>query len=416
VSDSTAAPIWAELRAEFFLPAGQIYLDGNSLGLMSRPAQNAALRVLAAWGSQGIGGWAEAGWIDLAERTSAQLAPLVGASSQSVCVTAQTTINLHQLLATLFDPSHPTRRIIVADALNFASDTHALSSHLRQHQLDPATHLRLVPSRDDFTLRTADIIAALTDDVQLLLLPSILYVSGQLLDLSTITAAARERGIMVGWDLSHSIGALPHQLETDGADFAIWCNYKYLNAGPGAAGGLYLHPRHHDRAPGLAGWWGVDPSHRFALRPNHQPSPGAARLQIGTPNILSLAPLSAALEMIARAGGISPIRQRSLALTTHFLNRAESELTPLGLAIVTPRESAERGGHISLAHPSAGQICAALRSLGIVPDFRAPAVIRFAPTALYNTFAEVDQAIDQLITIMKTQAHLAFPRPETAAP
>ena len=243
VTPSSEDPIWSELRAEFFLPPGQIYLDGNSLGLMSRPAQNAALQVLAAWGSQGIGGWTDAGWIDLAERTAVQLAPLVGASPTAVGVTAQTTINLHQLLATVYDPTHPTRRTIVADALNFASDTHALSSHLRHHQVDPADHLRLIASRDDFTLRTDDILAALTADVQLLLLPSVLYVSGQLLDLTAITAAARERGILVGWDLSHSIGAVPHQLETDGADFAFWCHYKYLNAGPGAVGGLYLHPQ-----------------------------------------------------------------------------------------------------------------------------------------------------------------------------
>lgn len=416
MSHTSDDPIWAQLRAEFFFPAGQIYLDGNSLGLMSRPAQNAALRVLAEWGSQGIGGWTDSGWIDLAERTAAQLAPLLGASPSSIGVTAQTTINLHQLLATLYDPSRPTRRTIVADALNFASDAHALSSHLRQHQLDPSQHLRLIPSRDDFTLRSADIIAALTDDVQLLLLPSVLYVSGQLLDVTALSAIAHERGIMVGWDLSHSIGAVPHQLETASADFAFWCHYKYLNAGPGAVGGLFLHPRHHERAPGLAGWWGVDPAHRFALRNDHQPAPGAARLQIGTPNILSLAPLSGSLEIINRAGGIAALRTRSLALTTHFLNRAESELTPLGFSIVTPRAPAEHGGHITLAHPSAGQICTALRAVGVIPDFRAPAILRFAPTALYNTFEEIDQALDLLITIIKTQAHLTFPPPESAAP
>ena len=416
MSASPIEPDWAALRAEVFLPPGQISLDGNSLGLLSRPAQAAVLRVLADWATQGIGGWSDAGWIDLAERTAAKLGPLLGASAESLCLTAQTTGNLHQLLATLFDPTHPDRRVIVGDALNFASDTHALTSYLRQHQLDPHTHLRLIPSRDGFTLKLDDIISALTEDVQLLLLPSVLYVSGQLLDIKAITAAAHARGILVGWDLSHSVGAVPHGLEADGADFAFWCNYKYLNAGPGAIGGLFLHPRHHQRDPGLAGWWGVHPRDRFALRPQHTPASGAARLQIGTPHILSLAPLVGSLELFTRAGGIASLRERSLELTTHFLTRAERDLTPLGLSIVTPRLPSERGGHIALAHPSAGQICPALRAVGVVPDFRAPAVLRFAPTALYNTLAEIDQAIDHLVTIMETKAHLAFPAPETATP
>jgi kynureninase len=411
-----SSPDWAAIRSEFFLPPSQIYLDGNSLGLLSRPAQSAVLRVLADWGTRGIGGWSEAGWIDLAERIGAQLSPLLGASPTSLCLAAQTTVNLHQLVATVFDPTHASRRVIVADALNFASDTQALTSYLRQHQLDPTTHLRLIASRDGFTLHPDDIIAALTDDVQLVILPSVLYVSGQLLNLKVITAAARARGILVGWDLSHSIGAVPHALESDGADFAFWCNYKYLNAGPGAIGGLFLHPRHHDRAPGLAGWWGVHPEDRFALRSTHTPAVGAARLQIGTPHILSLAPLLGSLELFDRAGGIDPIRQRSLELTSHFLARAEQDLTPLGFSIVTPRAPDERGGHIALTHPSAGQICQALRALGVVPDFRAPAVIRFAPTALYNTFAEIDQALDHLVNTLTTEAHLAFPSPATASP
>ncbi len=413
---STPAPLWERFRAEFHLPAGQIYLDGNSLGPLNRRSEAAVQRTLAEWATLGIGGWSEAGWIDLAERTATQLAPLIGASATSVALAAQTTINLHQLLATVYDPTHPTRRVIVADALNFASDHHAITSHLRLRGLDPATHLRLVPSRDGFTLRTADLLAALTDDVQLVILPSVLYVSGQLLDLPVINRAARDRGILIGWDLSHSIGSVPHALETEGADFAFWCNYKYLNAGPGAVGGLYLHPRHHERPAGMAGWWGVRPDQRFDLALEHAPATGAARLQIGTPPILSLAPLSGALQLFQEAGGIEAFREASLSLTAQLLSRAERDLTPLGFSIVTPPAPGERSGHVALAHPDAGRICQALREVGVVPDYRQPVVLRLAPNPLYNPPAEVDTAVDRLIEIMRSDAHLKFPAPPSAAP
>ena len=407
---------WARLRDEFHRPPGQVYLDGNSLGLLNRRSEAEVLRVLAAWATQGIGAWSDAGWIDLAERTAAQLAPLLGASPASIALTAQTTLNLHQLLATLYDPTHPTRRVIVADALNFASDAHAIASHLKLRGADPGTHLRWVRSRDGFTLRQEDILAMLTDEVQVLVLPSVLYVSGQLLDVAALTAAARARGILVGWDLAHSVGAVPHALEADGVDFAFWCNYKYLNAGPGAIGGLFLHPRHHDRPPGLAGWWGVRGDQRFRLDREHVPAVGAARLHVGTPPILSLAPLGGSLELFAEAGGIDAVRARSLELSTHLLERAENELASHGFSVVTPRPAAERGGHIALAHPSAGQICPALRAAGVVPDYRHPAVLRLAPSAFYNTHEDVDLAIDRLISIMHTGAHLAWPPVETAAP
>src|SRR5262249_30954901 len=158
-----------------------------------------------------------------------------------ICVTGQTTANLHQLLATLFNPAHPTRRVIVGDTLNFASDTYALRSHLQLRGLDPAAHLRLVPSANRRSLRTADIIAAFTPDVQLAVLPAVLFTSGQLLDVALVAREAHARGIMIGIDCSHSIGAVPHSLDRDDIDFAFWSHYKWLNAGPGAPGGLYLN-------------------------------------------------------------------------------------------------------------------------------------------------------------------------------
>ncbi len=401
----------ARFRAEFFLPSGQIYLDGNSLGLLSRRAEAALLRLMEEWRTLGIGGWTDATppWISLAESAVEKLSPLVGAAPDGLCVTGQTTANLHQLLATLFDPTHPKRRVILGDALNFASDTYALTSHLRLRGLNPSTHLRQVPSRDGRILRLDDLLDAFTDDVQLAVLPAVVFTSGQLLDVATLTRKARERGIVLGWDLSHSVGAVPHALDRDGADFAFWCHYKWLNAGPGAVGGLYLNRRHFDRAPGLAGWWGVRADHRFAMSPQHEPAAGAAALHIGTPHLLSLAPLLGSLELIAETGGVAALRAKSLALTDFLAARIDDELAPLGFEIVTPLSHLARGGHLALAHPDAWRICQALKAAGVVPDFRAPDLIRLAPSPLYTTFAECAEAVARLKRIALTRAHEKFP-------
>lgn len=400
----------ARFRAEFHLPPGKIYLDGNSLGLLSRRAEAALQRMTHEWRTLAINGWTDAAppWMTLSEQIAAQLAPLVGAEPDEIAVTGSTTGNLHQLLATLYDPTSP-RKVILGDELNFPSDAHALASHLRLRGLDPANHLREVRSRDGRTLDEADIIAAFAPDVQLAVLPAVLFSSGQLLDLARLTREAHTRGILIGWDCSHSVGAVPHTLAADGVDFAFWCSYKYLNAGPGAAGGLYLHHRHHSRAPGLAGWWGVRADRRFAMSHTHEPAAGAAALHAGTPHLLSLAPLQGSLELFAEAGGVGPLRMKSLALTSRLMELIDSELAGLGFSIVTPRESVRRGGHIALAHPQAWPFCAALKAAGIVTDFRPPDIIRLAPAPLYNTFADCTEAITRLAQIARTGAHEQFP-------
>lgn len=406
----------ARFREEFFLPPGKIYLDGNSLGPLSRRAEAALLRTLEQWRALGIDGWTEAvpPWLTLAETAAAKLAPLVGAAPDTVCLTGQTTGNLHQLLATLFEPNpsgrNAPRRIVVGDTLNFASDTYALQSHLRLRGLDPATHLRLIPSRDGRILRLDDILDALRDDVQLAVLPAVVFTSGQLLDVTTLTRKARERGIVIGWDLSHSIGAVPHALDRDGVDFAFWCNYKWLNAGPGAVGGLYLNRQHHSRAPGLAGWWGVRAARRFAMAPEHDAAEGAAALHIGTPHILSLAPLLGALELIEEAGGVTALRTQSLALTDFLSAEIEAHLAPLGFTIATPRASPGRGGHIAIAHAEAWRLCQALKAAGVVPDFREPDLIRLAPSPLYTSFADCAEAIARLKRIVETRDYENFSR------
>lgn len=404
------ADVLAPWRAEFFAPAGAIYLDGNSLGLMSRRAEAALQRVIEEWRTLGIDGWtaAQPAWAGLAEEIAGELAPLVGAAVDEVCVTGSTTGNLHQLLATLFSPREG-RNVILGDELNFPSDAHAITSHLRLRGLDPARHYREVRSRDGRTLAEDEVIAAFTPDVQLAVLPSVLFASGQLLDAERLTREAHARGVIIGWDCSHSIGVVPHTFDAAGVDFAFWCSYKYLNAGPGAVGGLFLHRRHHSRAPGLAGWWGVKPGRRFAMSHTHEPSPGAAALHVGTPPILSLAPLQGSLEMVRAAGGIEPLRAKSLALTAWLRECAERLLGDAGFVVVTPREDQRRGGHLSLAHPEAWRLCQALKSAGVVPDFRTPDVIRLAPAPLYCSFADCLEAVRRLRSLVDSRAYETYP-------
>ena len=305
----------APFRERFYLPPGQVYLDSNSLGLLSREAEVEVMRVVGEWRDLAIGGWLDASpaWFTMAEEAARLVAPLVGAEPDAVIVTGSTTVNLHQLLATLYPPNSRPGAIL-ADALAFPSDIYAIDSHLQQRGLDPATYRRLVPSRDGRTLRTEDILAAFTPEIAVAVLPSVIYTSGQLLDMPIITEAARTKDITILWDLSHSIGIVPHELHTIGADGAFWCHYKYLNAGPGAVGGLYLNRRHFGRTPGLAGWFGSDKARQFDMMHTFHPANGAGALQIGTPPLLSLAPLLGSLRLHHEAG-IERIRTKSLALT-----------------------------------------------------------------------------------------------------
>ena len=390
----------ARFRALFYCAPGVIYLDGNSLGLLSRPAEAAVLRVLDEWKTQAIAGWTDAkpGWFFLADELARQIAPLMGASPDEILIANSTTVNLHQLLATLYNPTLP-RKIILADELNFSSDLYALRSHLALRGNDPETNLRLVPSADGLTLNEDAIIAALTDDVQMAVFPSVLYRSGQRLDMARIAGAAREREILVGFDCAHSIGAMPHEMETWGVDFAFWCHYKYLNNGPGGSAGLYLNRRHFGKAPGLAGWFSNRKQTQFDLAPELDAAPDANALHIGTPNILSMAPLSGSLEIFAEAG-IEKLRAKSLRLTQFLMDLADAELSPFGFQIGTPREPERRGGHVALLHPDAAALGRALRRAKVIPDYRPPNIIRLAPAPLYNSFADCMEAVRRLKNIM----------------
>ena len=397
----------AGFRQHFYLQPNTIYLDGNSLGLLSRQAESSLLRIVEMWKGLAIDGWTsgESPWFFLAEELAKLTAPLIGADADEVIVTNSTTVNLHQLLATLY-VADSARSSILADALNFPSDLYALQSQLRLRGLDPATYLILVPGRDGL-LNEDDIVDGMTSQVQIALLPSVVYTSGQLLDIAYLTAQAHRRNILIGFDCSHSIGSVPHDFNAQDVDFAFWCSYKYLNGGPGASGGLYLNRRHFGRAPGLAGWFGSAKERQFDMGTELHAASHAGALQIGTPNILSMAPLQGALELFAQAG-INALRRKSLRLTDFLMRMADAELREAGVSIVNPREPHRRGGHVALQHPEAMRICRALRAQGVVPDFRPANIIRLAPAPLYNSFTDCRRAVQVLSEILRQRAYETY--------
>jgi kynureninase len=399
----------ASFRSLFYIPRDQIYLDGNSLGLLCKPAEEAILQVLREWKELAIEGWTEGSvpWFTMAEELAARTAPLIGAQLDEVIVANSTTVNLHQVLATLYKPEDSRNRILT-DALSFPSDLYAIRSHLILRGLDPESHMETVCSRDGYLLSEDDIVSAMENNVRLALLPAVVYTSGQLLDMEWLTREAHRRGIIVGFDCSHSIGAVPHEFDKWGVDFAVWCNYKYLNNGPGGTGGLYLNRRHLDKAPGLAGWFSSDKARQFDLPSTLFKADGAGSLQIGTPNILSMAPLIGSLNVTTEAG-IEAIRGKSLALTAYMIRLADELLTEHGFKLVTPREDVRRGGHVALAHPEAMRICMALRKSGIVPDYRPPDIVRLAPVALYTSFAECREAVLRLKELVLQKRYEEFP-------
>jgi kynureninase len=395
-------------RDEFYLPEDSIYLDGNSLGLMSKRAQNSLYDIADSWKNFAIDGWmtGKHAWFNLSEKLGAMCAPLVGAKPNEVIITASTTTNLHQLVATFYKPEGKRTKIL-ADELNFPSDIYALQSQLRLKGLNPQEHLIQVKSRDDRMIEERDIINAMTDEIALIILPTVLYRSGQLLDIEKLTSEAHKRGILIGFDGCHSVGAIPHEFSKCGVDFAYWCTYKYLNSGPGGVGALYVNEKHFDKIPGLTGWFGSDKEKQFDMEHTFTKAPDAGAYQIGTPHLLSTAPLVGSLEMFAEAT-IEAIREKSLKQTQYLMDLIATELGEQNFIIGNPLEDHRRGGHVALEHPEAARICKSLKENGIIPDYRNPNVIRLAPVALYTAYEEVWQSVQILKRIMEEKLYEKF--------
>jgi len=398
-------------RRRFHIRPGTIYLDGNSLGLLSRDSEAALKNVLRSWKTLAVRGWLEADppWFHLAEELGRRCAALVGAAPDQVVLSGTTTVNIHALVNTFYRPDGRRTRI-VADELDFPTDIYALKSVLKLRGLDPAEHLVLVRSRDGLTLDEKDIVGHFDGTTALIFLPSVLYRSGQLLDMESLTREAHARGIPIGFDCSHSVGAVPHEFDRWGVDFALWCSYKYLNGGPGATAFFYVNRGHFGLEPALAGWFGSDKDRQFDMSLDFTPAPGAGRWQISSPSILNAAPLIGSLDIIEKAGP-GPIRDKSLRMTRFLMDMADGLLAeaPYGFSVGNPRLDARRGGHVALIHPDAVRVAEALRGRGVIPDFRPPDIVRIAPVALYNTYAELWALVRHLRDIIESREYERFP-------
>ncbi|MGG1661869.1 kynureninase [Brevibacillus sp. NRS-1366] len=397
----------AKYREEFYL-LPSMYLDGNSLGLMSKRAEKSLFEMMQSWKELGIEGWTTGKhpWFFLSEKLGEMSASLVGATPEEVIVTGSTTINLHQMAATFYQPEGKRTKIIATD-LDFPTDIYALQSQIKLHGLDPEEHLIRVASRDGRLIEEEDIIAAMSDEVALVVLPTVLYRSGQLLDIERLTMAAHERGILIGFDGCHSVGAIPHYFSKWEVDFAYWCNYKYVNAGPGGVGSIYVNRKHFGRTPGLAGWYSSKKDKQFDMEHTLDVCETAGAYQTGTPHMFSLAPLVGSLEMFQEVS-VEKLREKSLNLTRYMMDLIEAELAGMGFVIANPQEDERRGGHVSLEHEEAVRICKALKEAGIIPDFRAPNIIRLAPVAFYTTYTEVWESVQILKTIMQEKRYEKF--------
>jgi kynureninase len=382
-----------------------VYLCGHSLGLQPKSAAPYVEQELADWRRLGVLGHHAAArpWIEYHEALAAPLAELVGAAPGEVVAMNSLTVNLHLMMVTFFRPQGTRNRVLMEKSA-FPSDRHAVVSQLEFHGLCAALHLiEAEPRPGERTLRTEDLIALLEREgahLALVLLPGVQYLTGQSLDLAPLISAARRAGAAVGLDLAHAVGNTALQLHDWDADFAVWCSYKYLNAGPGAVGGCFVHARHAQSRslPRLAGWWGHAKATRFEMGPEFTPSEGADGWQISNPPILSTAPLLASLEIFQRAG-MHRLREKSLALTS-LLERLLEGLLPESIEIVTPQVPGERGCQLSLriAQPAAAarRCHERLRAAGVIGDWREPDILRLAPVPLYNSYSDVFNAVDAL--------------------
>ena len=397
-----------EMRERFYQIPGEMYMDGNSLGLCSKDAEASLLNLLELWKNEGIKIWnvEDSKYFHYSNLLAELNAPLVNADPEEIVIMGSTTSNIHQALATFYKPTKERYKILVDD-LNFPSDRYAIDSIILLKGLDLDDTLKIVKSKDGRTIDEDDFIAAMTDDVAVIHLPSVLYRSSQLVDMEKISKAAHERGIIVGFDLCHSIGSVPHDFKKIDPDYAVWCTYKYLSAGPGSIGGLFINKKHFDTRPGLAGWFGNKDETQFQLLHTFDHERNASGWQIGTPSFFSMAPLEGSLR-IYKEVGMEKIREKSLHITAYLMYLIDTKLAKYGYGVGNPRDDAKRGGHVSLEHDEAYRICLALKDNKVIPDYREPNVIRLAPVALYNTYEETYQLVEILEKIALNKEYENF--------
>lgn len=375
-------------RAAFAVPQGMIYLDGNSLGVLPKnvPARVAQVAEKQ-WGETLIKSWNEHGWFHLPQKIGDRIARLIGAPAGSVIAGDTISVNLFKLLGAAAK-LNPERRVILSDNGNFPSDLYVAQGF--RDLMD-----------DGYVLKVVDpelVMEAIDETVAFTMITEVDYRTARLHDMKAVTQRAHDKGALTIWDLAHSAGATPVQLQASDADFALGCTYKYLNGGPGAPAFLYVKPQLQDKVqPPLAGWWGHAAPFAFDL--DYRPAPGIIRNQCGTQPILSMAALDAALDVWDDVD-MGVLRKKSLALCKTFIDLVEQRLAAHGVKVAGPRDMAARGSHVSIHHPQGYAVMQALIAANVVGDFRAPDMMRFGFTPLYTSFAEVWDAVDILARIL----------------
>ncbi|MBT6338354.1 MAG: kynureninase [Desulfobacula sp.] len=400
--------ILSKFRNKFYIPEDTIYMDGNSLGLLSKDAEKNIARVTKEWKQTAIKGWlaGDKPWFYLPEEIGKKCARIIGADENEVILTGSTTVNIHSMISTFYNPQG-SRTKILADELNFPSDIYALKGQIQIKGLDPEKELILIKSENGRTLDEKVIVASMTKEIALIFLPSVLFRSGQLLDMQYLINEAHKRGILIGFDCCHSAGVIPHKFSKWDLDFAVFCSYKYMNGGPGSPAFLYINKNHFDKKPLLSGWFGCDKNKQFNMDLEFEHQRSAGGWQISTQGLLSAAPVESALETILDAG-MDNIREKSKKITSYLVYLVDVYLSkkPYNFIIGTPLDPEKRSGHVAIEHEEeAVRISKSLLNNRIIPDFRPPNIIRIAPTPLYNTYHEVWEVVQTLKKIIDTKEY-----------
>ena len=380
----------ASFRAEFVLPPGVLYFDGNSLGAMPMTAGQLARQVVEKeWAEGLVKSWNEAGWFDLPLRLGGKIAGLIGAKPDEVVVTDSTGIDLYKALAAALQ-HRPERRIIVMEGSNFPTDNYVVQG--LAGQLGDGYEIRFAEADE--------LGSAIDADVAAICLTHVHYKSGWILDMAALTNLAHEVGAMAVWDLCHSAGAMPVDLNACHADFAVGCTYKYLNGGPGSPGFIFVAARHLDqyRQP-LTGWWG----HRepFAFERDYRPAPGIRQMLSGTQPVLSLAVAEAGIDIMRRAD-MGAVREKSMRMTDLLIELVESRCAGRGMELVSPRDARSRGSQVSFHHDNGFPLMQALIRRGVIGDYRAPGILRFGVTPLYLRYTDIWDAVEILRDVLET--------------
>ena len=401
-------------RNRFIIPEvngeQQIYFLGNSLGLQPKSAKNYIEQIMNDWASLGVESFfhAKEPWMYYHDKLINPLSKIVGALPHEVVVMNQLTVNLHMMLVSFYQPTKERYKII-CEAKAFPSDQYAFETHIKAKGFDPTTSIiEVAPRSGEYTLRTEDIISVIDqhgNETALVLFGGINYYTGQLFDLEAITKAAKQKGARVGFDLAHAAGNVELHLHDWDVDFACWCSYKYLNSGPGAVGGAFIHEKHHnENLPRYAGWWGYDKPTQFKMEKGFKAMPGAQGWQLSTPALFLFAAHRASLEIFEEAGWENILaKQKQLTKYLWFLlDEINNSSGKKIIEFITPRNENERGCQVSMLMLANGkEIYNALMKEGIFTDWREPNVIRLAPVPLYNTFEEVWKFADTLKKLIK---------------